>query len=53
MTWDGHDFLDSIKNNTVWQKILKKLAGMSESVSLELLKKLALRVGMETLGLAA
>ena len=42
LTWAGHDFLDSIKDETLWQKaqasILKPVGGVAFDVLLEWLK---------------
>jgi hypothetical protein len=54
MTWDGHDFLDSMRDDTVWRKarenIFKPIGGVAFDVLKEWLKaemrhKLGLPVG--------
>ncbi|GKU82915.1 DUF2513 domain-containing protein [Niallia sp. NCCP-28] len=55
LTWDGHDFLDSIKNDTVWNKIKSgvkskglELGQLSFSVLKEYAKlELKKKLGME------
>lgn len=54
LTWDGHDFLDSIKNDTVWTKIKEGIKNkglelgqvsfsvLKEYAKLEIKKKLGL-----------
>ncbi|WP_040981017.1 DUF2513 domain-containing protein [Oceanobacillus jeddahense] len=40
ITWDGHQFLDNIRDNKVW-KIVKKSASKLSSISLTLMSKIA------------
>lgn len=40
MTWDGHDFLDNIRDTEIWS-MTKKGAGDAGSLSFDLLKALA------------
>ena len=54
LTWDGHDFLDSIRQDVVWQGVQDKAeqAGLSVlSLSFEVVKNLAVSVAKERLGL--
>ena len=54
LTWDGHDFLDSIRQDVVWQGVQDKAeqAGLNVlSLSFEVLKNLAVSVAKERLGL--
>lgn len=47
LTWAGHDFLDSVKDDTVWQKaktyVLKPAAGVAFDVLISWLKAEALK----------
>ncbi len=43
LTWEGHQFLDAIRNATVWQRIKKKVASEGGSIPFELLKPLAIQ----------
>lgn len=47
LTWEGHEFLDSAGNESVWDKtrqfIAEKGGGASFQVLTELLKKMILR----------
>ena len=41
LTWDGHDFLDSVRDPTVWERTregAKKLGGVSLDVFVDLAK---------------
>ena len=40
LTWEGHDFLQAIQNDTVWKKILVKAKELGGSMTLELAKEL-------------
>lgn len=42
LTWEGHNFLDSIREETVWKKIKKEIGDKSGQVSFEILKDLAI-----------
>lgn len=41
LTWNGHEFLDNVKNETVWQRIKGIVVSKGGSVSFEVLKTLA------------
>ncbi len=41
LTWQGHEFLDSIKNETVWQKTQQAVKDKGGAVSFEVLKIMA------------
>ena len=41
LTWEGHDFLDSIRHDSVWQKVLDQIAPVGEKVSIGVLKTIA------------
>ncbi len=40
LTWDGHEFLDSARNDTIWNKTLHEIGKVTESVALPLLREL-------------
>jgi len=40
MTWEGHEFLDNARNETVWKKVTAIVAAKGGSVSFEVLKSL-------------
>lgn len=41
LTFDGHDFLDNIRIDTVWSKVKSKIARAGENVSFALIKEIA------------
>ena len=51
LTWQGHELLDSIRDDGVWAAVKAKVAKVGGSVALELLKPLAVQVVREGLGL--
>lgn len=54
ISWEGHDFLDSIKNDTVWNKVKESLKNKGlelGQVSFDILKEYAKLKIKETLGI--
>lgn len=51
LTWAGHEFLDSARNETVWQRAMATIRENGGSVSLEVLKSLLVAKAMELFGL--
>jgi len=51
LTWDGHDFLDSIRDDTVWAKTKSRLADVGGSAAFEIVKAVATQVIVDALGL--
>lgn len=51
LSWAGHEFLESIKNQTVFNKLKSRLGDSLSSVPFELIKELAISLGKEQLGL--
>ena len=51
LSWAGHEFLESIKNQTVFNKLKNRLGDSLGSVPFELIKELAISLGKEQLGL--
>lgn len=49
LTWDGHEFLDSIRSDTVWQKTKKMFADQSLSMTFDLVKEGAKQLGLAIL----
>lgn len=41
LTWDGHEFLDSIRSETVWQKTKSSFTSKGLSMTFELVKTVA------------
>jgi Hypothetical protein (DUF2513) len=50
LTWQGHEFVDNIKNNDVWSKVKTRLAGL-QSVALSVVVALAESEVKQKLGL--
>ena len=53
LTWDGHDFLDAIRDDTIWNKTKARVLEAAGTVSLEVLKAVAVSVARGALGLPA
>lgn len=51
LTWQGNDFLDNVRSDTIWREVKKKLASSVGSVSFEVLSSLASSVSLKLLGL--
>src|SRR6056297_716450 len=41
LTWHGHEFLDAIRNDTVWTKLKAKISEHGGNIPFQLLKELA------------
>lgn len=50
ITMAGHDYLDTVRDDTVWDKTKKKVKETGLSVSLEMIKSVAVAMLKETLG---
>ena len=50
LTWEGHDFLAAIRNDTVWRKILAKARELGDSLTLEVAKELGKTYLLELAG---
>lgn len=51
LTWAGHEFLESIRNETVFNKLKNRLGSSLSGVPFELIKELALALGKNQIGL--
>lgn len=49
MTFAGHDFLDDIRNDSVWVRVQEKLAKVGGDASLEVVRTLAAQIVLEIL----
>jgi hypothetical protein len=47
LTWDGHDFIQAIKNDSVWNKIMNKTKELGGSMTLEIAKELGKKYLLE------
>ena len=48
LTWEGHEFLDAVRNETVWAKTQEVVKSKGGSVSFEVLKELAIQTFKST-----
>jgi hypothetical protein len=51
LTWEGHDFLQSVQNETVWRKVLEKGKELGGTLTLEIAKELGSKYLKELAGL--
>jgi predicted transcriptional regulator len=51
LTWQGHEFLDAIRNDTVWNQVKDEVKEKGGSIPFDLLKALALQVAAKYFGL--
>lgn len=45
LTWEGHEFLDSIRNDTLWNKVKGKLLEAGLNVTVDWIKTTAVAIG--------
>ena len=48
LTWEGHEFLDAVRNETVWAKTKEVVKSKGGSVSFEVFKELAIHTFKST-----
>ena len=48
LTWEGHEFLDAVRHETVWAKTKEVVKSKGGSVSFEVLKELAIQTFKST-----
>ena len=53
LTWNGHEFLDTIKNDTVWQKTKESFLSRGLDMSLDLVKSVAIDIAATIIKKAA
>jgi hypothetical protein len=51
ITWAGHDFLDTVRNDKVWRKLKAELKDRGLSLPFSLLQALALKIAASLAGL--
>ena len=51
LTWEGHDFLDAIKDDTLWAKAKKNVIGPAGGIAFSVLLEWAKAEGKSRLGL--
>ena len=51
LSWQGHDFLDSVRNDAVWTKVKSQASEKGVSLPFEVLKSLAIEAVKKMFGL--
>lgn len=51
LTWEGHDFLDAIRDDSIWMRVKSRVTETVGTASFEILMALALAMAKEKLGL--
>lgn len=51
LTWDGHDFLDKARNESIWKQATRKCLNETGGLSFELLKGCLIHVAKQNLGI--
>ena len=51
LTWDGHDFIDAIRSESVWSGVKDRAAEQGVGLPLEVIKSLAIAVVKSKLGI--
>jgi hypothetical protein len=51
LTWQGHEYLDAVRNQEVWTKTKQSLAKVGGSAALEVVKQIASAIIKQHLGL--
>ena len=49
MTWEGHDFLDAARNDTIWEKAKKKCLAATGGLAFDALKACLVEFGKEAI----
>ena len=52
MTWEGHEFLEAAKNDTVWNKAQEIVKEKGNAIPFEVLKDLLIKVASSVFGLS-
>lgn len=47
LTWDGHEFLDKIRNENVWRKVRDTITSKSGSLAFAVVNQVATRLALE------
>lgn len=53
LTWQGHDFLDAARSDTVWQKAKDQTLKVAGGVTFDIMKELLVQSARDLMGLAA
>lgn len=47
LTWAGHDFLDAVRNDSVWSKVKGKLVQVGGDAPIDVIKAVAVKAALE------
>lgn len=53
LTWDGYDFLDAVRSDSIWAKTQSAIASAAGSVPFDLLKAVAMSLLQSKLGIGS
>ena len=51
LTWDGHDFLDKVRDESIWEQAKKKCLNKTGGLSIDLLKICLIHIAKEKIGI--
>ena len=52
LTWEGHDFLDAARNDSIWKSAMSKVKSIGGSVSVDIVKAILIALIKEKAGLS-
>ncbi len=53
LTWAGHDFLDAVRNDSMWNKTKEMITDKGGAMTLELIKSFAISLAKTALGISS
>ncbi len=51
LTWQGHEFLDSIRNDSIWRKTKSTIIGKGGAMTFEIIKSVAIDLAKTAMGM--
>lgn len=51
MTGQGHEYLNAVRDDVVWKKILQKIAGQAGILTLDMVKEVAVKTIRDNIGI--
>jgi hypothetical protein len=51
LTWSGHDFLDAVRNESIWSKTKAKITDKGGAMTFDLIKSVAIELAKTALGI--
>ena len=51
LTWQGHEFLEAARNDTIWERATTAVVERTGGLTLDLLQATLIKIGREALGL--